>query len=66
VADGGATGDVQNAANRIVSDAQTIANSVVDLGEEAADTVFKAAITAVDLLGTALRSLQGKVTGGSS
>lgn len=57
----GATEDVQGAANTLVDSAQTIANGAVDLGQDAVQEVLGACITAVDLLGTALKGLSSRL-----
>jgi hypothetical protein len=56
-----AADEVQNAANDLVGSATTIANGAVDLGREAAQEVLGAVIEAVDILGTALKSLQSQL-----
>lgn len=61
--DAGATGTVQDAANRLVDEAQTIANSVVDVGEEAIGAVLGTLVRANRLLGDALEGLADRVAG---
>lgn len=57
----GLSGDTQDAANQLVDSAQAIANSVIDLGEEAAATVLGAVIEANKLVGEALATLAAKL-----
>lgn len=61
--EGGATGDAQALANQVVDGAQGLANSLVDLGEEGAKTVFTTVTSALDILSSVVKNLEGKVLG---
>lgn len=56
-----ASGAAQGAANRLVDEAQALANAAVDVGEEAAAQVLAAVIQANKTIGEALEALAAKL-----